>query len=102
MKEIITDSIRYWEPRRIVFNAALALVAIASFCGSSQPLALFAWQTAALLLVSAVFANTLYCAAYVPDIFFQMSDYRQIWKRCRWVLLIVGTVFAAGLFLLYE
>ena len=26
MKEIITDSIRYWEPRRIVFNVLLALV----------------------------------------------------------------------------
>jgi hypothetical protein len=26
MKEIITDSLRYWESRRVAFNGALALV----------------------------------------------------------------------------
>jgi len=28
MKDIITESIRYWEPRRLVYNAALGLVVL--------------------------------------------------------------------------
>jgi hypothetical protein len=100
MKEIITDSIRYWEPRRIIFNVALGGVVAASFYYSSEPMAsLKPWS---LLLVSAVIANAFYCAAYVADIFFQMSDFKQVWKQCRWTLLVIGTVFSAGLFFLYE
>jgi len=102
MKEIITDSIRYWEPRRIVFNAALALVLVASY-GYYQPsLASLHWQPVIGLLLMAVIANVLYCSAYLADIFFQMSEYRQTWKRYRLALLATGTAFAAGLFLFYS
>ena len=30
MKDIVTDSLRYWEPRRIAFNAVLGLVVAGS------------------------------------------------------------------------
>jgi hypothetical protein len=103
MKEIITDSIAYWEPRRIAFNAALALVVGISFvCHLPASAGGLAWQQILGLLLAAVVANSLYCAAYVADIFFQMSDYRRVWKKWRWTLLVTGTAFAAALFLLHQ
>jgi hypothetical protein len=36
-----------------------------------------------------------YCAAYLPDVFAQMSSVRNSWLRYRWVLFVVGLAFAA-------
>jgi hypothetical protein len=102
MKEIITDSIGYWEPRRVVFNAVLALVVAASFCHYQPSPTALTWQPLIGLLLAAVIANLLYCTAYIADIFFQMSDYRQAWRRHRWALLAFGIALAAALFLLHE
>jgi hypothetical protein len=44
-----------------------------------------------------VLANVAYCAAYVPDVFAQMSSLRDSWLRYRWVLFVVGLAFAAVL-----
>jgi hypothetical protein len=43
----------------------------------------------------AVVANIAYCAAYLADIFVQVSGFREIWQRSRWVLFVIGTLFAA-------
>jgi hypothetical protein len=103
MKEIIADSLHYWEPRRIVFNAMLALVVVGSFLGHQQPaIGQLSLHPVLGLLLAGVLANVLYCTAYIADIFLQMSEYRQIWRRSRWALLATGTAFAAGLFLLHE
>ncbi len=50
-----------------------------------------------LLFVLAVLANVAYCAAYVPDVFAQMSSLRDSWLRYRWVVFVVGLAFAAVL-----
>jgi hypothetical protein len=103
MKEIINDSIRYWEPRRIIYNGALGLV-VAGSCFLHLPEAGggLTWQTALGLLIAAVLANVLYCTAYIADIFFQLSDFRPAWRRSRWALFATGTALAAALFLLHE
>jgi hypothetical protein len=54
------------------------------------------------LLVAAAIANVLYCSAYLADLFMQLSDYSQTWKRYRWVLLAAGTSLAAAIFLLHD
>lgn len=59
-----SNAIRYWEPRRIIYNVVLAAIAIAYF------------------------------AAYLADVFFQLSDYHQLWQKYRWILFVIGTVFA--------
>jgi uncharacterized integral membrane protein len=106
MKEIITDSIRYWEPRRIVFNAVLAVLAavvVWSFVSHLPAIGgALSWPLILSLLLAAVIANLLYCTAYIADIFFQMSEYRQTWRRCRWALLAAGTAIAAALFVLHQ
>ena len=102
MKEIITDSLRYWEPRRVAYNAILGLV-VAGSCLYHQPsLAALTWQWVAGLGLAAVLANALYCAAYAADLMVQWSDYQAAWRRHRWLLWVVGTAFAAGIFLLHE
>jgi len=31
IRDAVSDAIRYWEPRRLVYNAALALIVLAYF-----------------------------------------------------------------------
>ena len=38
-----------------------------------------------------------YCAAYVADLFVQLSGLREVWLRWRWALLTIGIAFAAVL-----
>jgi len=39
----------------------------------------------------------LYCAAYLVDLPMQTSSYRDAWRRRRWTLWLIGTLFAAAL-----
>jgi ABC-type enterochelin transport system permease subunit len=102
MKDIVTDSIRYWEPRRVAFNAVLALVVVGSFFCHQQSIAALSWQPVIGLLLAAVLANVLYCAAYAADLLVQLSDYQAAWRGYRWLLWVVGTTFAAGIYLMHE
>jgi hypothetical protein len=101
MKDIINDSIRYWEPRRIAYNAVLALVVAGAFLVQRPSLATLTWPPVLGLLLAAVLANVLYCAAYAADLWFQLSDFQAAWRRHRWLLWVVGTAFAAGIYLLH-
>jgi hypothetical protein len=100
MKDIITETIRYWEPRRLVYNVVLALTVLAVGWYHHPSVSGLAWQPVLGLLLLAVIANGLYCTAYVADIFGQMSDYQQSWKRHRWLVLAAGTVLAMAAFCL--
>ena len=98
LREIITDALRYWEPRRLVYNVVLAAVVVAYFC-AALPAAresLTVDSVLALFLL-AVAANLCYCAAYVADVFAQLSGFRAAWRRWRGGLLVVGLVFAGVL-----
>jgi hypothetical protein len=50
-----------------------------------------------LLFVLAVLANVAYCAAYAVDVVAQISAFRGTWLRMRWMLLVVGVLFAGVL-----
>ena len=102
MKDIVTESLRYWEPRRVAYNAVLALVVAGSFFYHQSSLVVPGWQPLFGLLLAAVLANVLYCAAYAADILIQLSDYQAAWRGQRWLLWLAGTAFAAGIFLLHE
>jgi len=47
------------------------------------------------MFLLAVLANVCYCAAYAVDLFVQYSGLRATWARRRWLLLMVGILFAA-------
>ncbi|HEX3103698.1 MAG TPA: hypothetical protein VHQ22_04575 [Terriglobales bacterium] len=96
MRESFTDAIRFWEPRRLIYNLALGLVVIVYFVvGYPASKATLSADFALLIFLLAVIANVAYCAAYLVDIFVQASGYREIWQRSRWLLFAVGTAFAA-------
>ena len=93
---MLTDAIRYWEPRRIAYNAVLMGVVVTVFV-LHWPEARSVISVDLLLrfFILAVLANVAYCAAYVVDIAVQLSAFRASWKRCRWVLFAIGAVFAS-------
>jgi hypothetical protein len=89
------DALRYWEPRRIVYNMVLAAVVLGwvmatwpHFRGALNLQALM------LLFVLAVLANVCYCAAYAIDIPLQYSSFRVGWRRWRWGVWLAGMLFA--------
>lgn len=96
MSEILTDAIRYWEPRRVLYNVVLASIVIVLFVahwpGSADRITI---NLIELLFVLAGLANIAYCAAYVPDVVAQSSAFRSPWKRYRWMLFAVGVLFAS-------
>lgn len=95
LRERLTDGIRYWEPRRILYNVVLAAIVMFYFA-VSYPASRRALSLDEILLVflMAVLANVAYCAAYVPDVFAQSSGLSESWRKYRWIVLAIGLVFA--------
>jgi hypothetical protein len=90
----VAGALLYWEPRRLLYNAALGLVVAGHIVAS--------WSTAKIsadfllfLFLLAVLANVCYCAVYVVDLFVQFSGLHVAWKKGRILVLLVGTSFAA-------
>lgn len=92
----LSDAIRYWEPRRILYNfALLAVVAAVYFTNLPESRQFLSGDGIQLLFVLATLANVAYCAAYVVDVVAQLSSFRPAWLRLRWIILLIGVVFAA-------
>jgi glucan phosphoethanolaminetransferase (alkaline phosphatase superfamily) len=98
LRDYATEAIRYWEPRRLLYNLLLVAVVIATFSlnlpGSKAAVTI---DSILWLFLLAVLANVAYCAAYIVDIFVQASAFRDQWKQLRWLLFTLGVAFAAVL-----
>lgn len=97
-REILADAVRYWEPRRLGYNALLAAIFLGwvvftwpHFRGA------FTLSALAALALLALLANVCYCAAYLIDIPLQYSPLRALWRERRRVLWLLGAIFAAAL-----
>ena len=96
MRDYFTDAIRFWEPRRVVYNLVLAAIVVAYFvAGYPSSKGVLSVDFALGLFLLAIAANIAYCAAYLADVFVQASGFREIWQRLRWVLFVIGTLVAA-------
>jgi len=96
VKEYVTDAIRYWEPRRLVYNAVLAAIVVVYAVLNRAHLAhKLSVDSLLFLFLLAVAANIVYCAAYVVDFVCQMSGFREAWRTHRWILLAIGVAVAA-------
>ena len=96
IKNSFTDAIRFWEPRRVIYNLALCAIVMVYFvAGYPASKAVLSVDFALIIFILAVIANVAYCAAYLVDIFVQISGFQEIWKRSRWILFVIGTTFAA-------
>jgi hypothetical protein len=96
-RNILNDGLRYWEPRRVVYNLLLTVVVI------SQLTSLQAWpQMATLkamlgLIVCCAAANLCYCSAYLVDFPLQHSDFRESWLHHRGILFFAGCILGCAL-----
>ena len=93
----LTDAIRYWEPRRIAYNAVLAIVVLYYFWLGYPASRKDLVNAALFVFLLAVLANVAYRAAYVVDFFAQSSGYLLSWRRYRWIVFAIGLLFAATL-----
>ena len=96
LRDCATDAIRFWEPRRVLYNLVLATI-VGIYFGITYPISrtMLTLDFCLGLFLLAVVANVAYCAAYIVDIFAQMSGFRELWQRSRWLLFAIGTTFAA-------
>lgn len=92
---LLTDAGRYWERRRVIYNAILAGV-VAVWVMATWPhfRPVFAWPDFLPILGLGLLANVLYCAAYLVDIPMQLSAIGTGWRSHRWTLWLLGTIFA--------
>jgi len=97
-RESLADAIRFWEPWRLAYNIVLTTVVVVWFA-ATWPHFRLAMTPYSLLLffVLALLANACYCAAYFVDIPLQRSSLSLDWRRRRWALWLLGTLFATVL-----
>ena len=95
LRELLSSSARFWEPRRVLYNLILFAVCLIWFV-ASWPHFRPALHLATLLpmFVLALFANLCYSAAYLVDIPLLESKLRTAWLSRRWILWLAGTLFA--------
>ena len=92
----VADGLRYWEPRRLIYNGVLALVVLTHFVAAwPASRTKLSFDLVLGLFFLAVLANVCYCAAYLVDIFVQFSGLHRQWRVGRVMLLAVGIAFAA-------
>jgi len=94
-RAFLTDAIRFWEPRRLVYNFVLAVVVVVWIVATwphFQPA--LTLHSLLLLSVLAVLANVCYCAAYFVDLPMQSLSVGNALRRQRWGLWVMGTLFA--------
>ena len=96
LSNYVADGLRYWEPRRLIYNGVLALVVL-THCVAAWPASQtkLSFDLVLGLFFLAVLANVCYCVAYLVDIFVQFSGLHRQWRVGRVVLLAIGIAFAA-------
>ncbi len=96
LREAVSEALRYWEPRRIVYNAVLGFIVLAYFAISwPSSRTVVSFNGVSVIFMLAVLANICYCTAYLGDVFVQVSGFRESWLKWRWVLFVIGTALAA-------
>jgi len=96
IRSAFTDAVRYWEKKRIAYNIGLLLIAGGYFIHNMpQSIDAFSFDSVLILFVLAVLANVFFSAAYIVDVFLQMTDFAAPWRKRRWILFAIGFVLAA-------
>lgn len=95
-KEILADAVRYWEKRRLIYNAVLAVITVGGFLLlMPRSLQVFEAKTVYGTFSLALGANVAYCAAYIPDLVAQATGFGDRWRRWRGWVFVFGVLLAA-------
>jgi hypothetical protein len=92
--ETVFSAVRFWEPRRLLYNALLAVVVV-TWIVATWPHFRPAMKLASLLplTVLALLANLCYSAAYLADMVLRNAALRTL-NRYRWGVWVLGTLLA--------
>jgi hypothetical protein len=95
-RESVTIAIKFWEPLRLAYNAVLAGIFLTYF-GINYPASksVVSIDSVLILFLLAVLANVAYCVAYLVDIFVLSSNFGDQWRKGRWVIFVIGLIFAS-------
>jgi len=94
-RQYIDEAVRFWEPRRILYNLVLTAITVFWFVlGWSHFRPGLNLQMLLAFLILAGIANICYCAAYLVDVPLQYSSFQAAWRRRRWWLWLAGVLFA--------
>jgi len=101
-REALSSAVRYWEPRRLAYNAALLIVVGGAFiAGLPTSKRVVSAEPMLVIFILAVLANVAYCAAYIPDLALQLTSFRNSWLRIRWTLMVIGILMACAIAYLF-
>jgi hypothetical protein len=94
LRALLSNALRFWEPRRLLYNLVLTAVTFA-WVAASWPhfRPAFTFSTIPPMAILALLANVCYSAAYFVDIPLQASSPGTL-RRARWAIWILGTLFA--------
>lgn len=91
----LIDAARFWEPRRLLYNALLfgfvVIWVVRSWPHFRPAMNLEGLGVATVL---GLLANVCYCAAYLAEIAIQNATSSAAWNRQRWAVWVVGTLLA--------
>ena len=91
----IRNAARFWEPRRLIYNAALTATALFwLFKDWTHFRPALSWHFLGVIAVLALLANLCHCAAYLADVVIQNVLLNSRWNRARWAIFTLGTLFA--------
>jgi hypothetical protein len=94
----LRDAARFWEPRRLYFNAVLVSVVVLSVVANSAALvAGHPWRLLPILSVLGLVANACYSMAYLPEWLLRRRGAVSLPDAWRWTLWVLGTGIAAVL-----
>lgn len=88
-------AVRFWEPRRLLYNLLLFAVVVIWVVRSwphFRPA--MTLESLGIMMVLALLANVCYCAAYLAEILIQNATSSASWNRQRWAIWAVGTLLA--------
>lgn len=92
----LAEAVRFWEPRRVLYNILLAAFVVAWVVGTwphFRPA--MKLQGLLFLVIFALLANVCYCAAYLAEIPIQGLGASTTWShRQRWAIWVLGTLLA--------
>jgi hypothetical protein len=98
IRECISSAIRYWEPRRVLYNIVLAaVVGIYFWTGWPDSKHVLTADSILVLFLMAVLANVPYCAAYLVDVFAADLRFSRGVELVALDRFTIGTAFAAVL-----
>ena len=93
--EGLARAMKFWEPRRLLYNVLLAAVVAGWVVGTWPHFRLALTAYAGLqLAVLALIANVLYSAAYFVEIVLQLPGLPPAWSHLRSTIWVLGTVLA--------